>query len=90
MRMLPIDVVVPISSMLTLSLPASGRTEKSHKPFSEGITIAGIKDEVGIMASLQKPKKVNSSQACSTAKLEFSTETMGSCNHNLKFVPAVP
>lgn len=57
-RMLPIDVVIPISSMLTLSLPASGRTEKSHKPFSDGIMIAGIKDEVGIMASLQKPKKV--------------------------------
>ncbi|KAK9858036.1 hypothetical protein WJX84_006124 [Apatococcus fuscideae] len=57
-RMLPIDVVVPISSMLTLSLPASGRTEKSHKPFSDSITIAGIKDEVGIMASLQKPKKI--------------------------------
>lgn len=58
MRMMPLDVMVPTTGGLTLTLPASGLTEKAHNPFGQVITIAGIKDEVVIMSSLQRPKKV--------------------------------
>ncbi len=60
MRMMPLDVMVPTTGGLTLTLPTSGLTEKSHNPFGQVITIAGIKDEVVIMSSLQRPKKVHS------------------------------
>ncbi|BDA43155.1 Serine/threonine-protein kinase ATR at C-terminar half [Coccomyxa sp. Obi] len=58
MRMMPLDVMVPTTGGLTLTLPTSGLTEKSHNPFGQVITIAGIKDEVVIMSSLQRPKKI--------------------------------
>lgn len=58
MRMMPLDVMVPTTGGLTLTLPASGLTEKAHNPFGQVITISGIKDEVVIMSSLQRPKKV--------------------------------
>ncbi|KAK9914842.1 hypothetical protein WJX75_001188 [Coccomyxa subellipsoidea] len=58
MRMMPLDVMVPTTGGLTLTLPASGLTEKAHNPFGQVITIAGIKDEVVIMSSLQRPKKI--------------------------------
>lgn len=58
MRMMPLEVMVPTTGGLTLTLPASGLTEKCHNPFGHAITIAGIKDEVVIMSSLQRPKKV--------------------------------
>ncbi len=59
MRMMPLDVMVPTTGGLTLTLPTSGLTEKLHNPFGQVITIAGIKDEVVIMSSLQRPKKVH-------------------------------
>ena len=30
----------------------------SHKPFEDAVTIAGIKDDVEVLRSLQAPKKV--------------------------------
>lgn len=59
--MMPLEVMVPTTGGMTLTLPPSGLTEKTHDPFGDAITIAGIKDEVIVMASLQRPKKV-----CST------------------------
>ena len=35
----------------------SGVPDPSHKPFEDVVTIAGIKDEVEVLKSLQAPKK---------------------------------
>ena len=58
MKMMPLEVMMPTTGQLTLTLPASGAAEKSHNPFGSLISIAGIKDEVVVMPSLQRPKKV--------------------------------
>lgn len=58
MRSLPLDVMMPVNTGLTLTLPTSGCTERQHQPFAEVVTIADIKDEVELLPSLQKPKKV--------------------------------
>jgi hypothetical protein len=57
-RMMPLDVMVPTTTGMTLALPPTGITEKAHNPFGDAVTIAGIRDEVVVMASLQRPKKV--------------------------------
>jgi serine/threonine-protein kinase ATR len=57
-RMLPLSVMVPTSASFTLSLPATTSLDLSHNPFGNIISIAGIKDEVDVLSSLQKPKKV--------------------------------
>ena len=57
-RSLPLEVMMPVNSGLTLMLPTSGCTERQHQPFAEVVTIADIKDEVELLPSLQKPKKV--------------------------------
>ena len=59
MKMMPLDVMMPTTGQLTLTLPAGGAAEKGHNPFGSLITIAGIEDEVGVMPSLQRPKKVH-------------------------------
>lgn len=58
MKMMPLEVMMPTTGQLTLTLPAGGAAEKSHNPFGSLISIAGIKDEVVVMPSLQRPKKV--------------------------------
>ena len=50
--------MMPVNTGLTLTLPTSGCTERQHQPFAEVVTIADIKDEVELLPSLQKPKKV--------------------------------
>ena len=57
MRMMPLEVMVPTTAGLTLALPAGGAADKGHAPFGELVTIAGIKDAVDVMSSLQRPKK---------------------------------
>ncbi len=62
MRMMPLDVMMPTTGQLTLTLPPTAVGGKSHNPFGSLTTIAGIKDEVVVMPSLQKPKKVTHRQ----------------------------
>lgn len=57
-RMLPIGIILPITPQLTMALPSSGCTDPHHEPFGTMITIHSIKDDVDVLASLQKPKKV--------------------------------
>ena len=58
-RSLPLDVMMPVNTGLTLTLPTSGsNTDKQQQPSAEAVTIADIKDEVELLPSLQKPKKV--------------------------------
>jgi serine/threonine-protein kinase ATR len=58
-RMMPVGVILPVQQALTISLPANGISE-NYDPFSAGnyATISGIGEDVEILASLQRPKKV--------------------------------
>ena len=50
---------MPIQSSLTTTLPASGRTEENYQPFAYDLpTIEGVKNEIEVLGSLQRPKKV--------------------------------
>ncbi|ORX89906.1 hypothetical protein K493DRAFT_288711 [Basidiobolus meristosporus CBS 931.73] len=58
-RMTPLKIIVPLQSTLTVTLPANSQTLSSHNPFpSEQPVISGFQDEVEIMHSLQKPRKI--------------------------------
>ncbi|KAG0625577.1 hypothetical protein M758_2G066000 [Ceratodon purpureus] len=59
-RMMPVGVIMPLQKALTVSLPADGLSNMKYNPFPSGDypTISGIEDEVEILASLQRPKKV--------------------------------
>jgi serine/threonine-protein kinase ATR len=59
-RMMPVGVIMPLQKALTVSLPADGLSNVKYNPFPAGDypTISGIEDEVEILASLQRPKKV--------------------------------
>eukprot|EP01018_Ginkgo_biloba_P009013 Gb_37326 [translate_table: standard] len=59
-RMMPVRVIMPVQQALTVTLPANGISEMEYDPFSAGnlATISGIAEEVEILASLQRPKKV--------------------------------
>ncbi|KAL1916083.1 uncharacterized protein VTP21DRAFT_6087 [Calcarisporiella thermophila] len=58
-RMTPLQIIVPLQSTLIPSLPASSQTLSSHLPFMNDLpTIAGFQDEVEIMLSLQRPRKI--------------------------------
>ncbi|KAK9807336.1 hypothetical protein WJX73_002849 [Symbiochloris irregularis] len=58
MRMMPLDVMIPATAGLTLALPASGCCEKEHNPFGTPVTLAGIQDNLLVLSSLQKPKRM--------------------------------
>lgn len=74
--------MMPVNSGLTLTLPTSGCTERQHQPFAEVVTIADIKDEVELLPSLQKPKKV-----CSCLE---SSHTMCAQTGSMKIGPHLP
>jgi serine/threonine-protein kinase ATR len=57
------SVIVPLQSQLTVSLPPKSEKDqeedKSYNPFNyEMITVQNFKQELTILASLQKPKKI--------------------------------
>ncbi|KAG5438013.1 hypothetical protein PCANB_000360 [Pneumocystis canis] len=55
----PIDVVVPIQSVLIIALPSSPAAIKHHAPFPDDQPcLHGFLDEVDIMNSLQKPRRI--------------------------------
>eukprot|EP00002_Diphylleia_rotans_P020747 TRINITY_DN4030_c0_g1_i1.p1 TRINITY_DN4030_c0_g1~~TRINITY_DN4030_c0_g1_i1.p1 ORF type:complete len:2534 (-),score=449.32 TRINITY_DN4030_c0_g1_i1:366-7967(-) len=58
-RMMPVQVIVPTQSALTPSLPTIETPADSHNPFPRTqATIKGFRDEVELLFSLQKPRKV--------------------------------
>ena len=58
-RMTNLEVVVPLHSSLTVSEPVPGVSVANHEPFSATApTIESWADEVDVMGSLQRPKKV--------------------------------
>lgn len=55
----PLKVIIPLQSALTVMLPPDGKPEKNRRPFSlNPVTIEGMKEEIEIMPSLQKPRKI--------------------------------
>eukprot|EP00878_Enallax_costatus_P022474 GHUV01023843.1.p1 GENE.GHUV01023843.1~~GHUV01023843.1.p1 ORF type:complete len:1333 (+),score=447.74 GHUV01023843.1:514-3999(+) len=56
--LLPLEVQVPVQALFTVDLPPGGKLPQGHRPVSTQATIAGIKDEVVVMQSLMKPKKI--------------------------------
>ncbi|CAB40165.1 ATR checkpoint kinase Rad3 [Schizosaccharomyces pombe] len=55
----PVDLVIPAKSFLDITLPAKDANRASHYPFPKTQpTLLKFEDEVDIMNSLQKPRKV--------------------------------
>eukprot|EP00850_Spirogloea_muscicola_P000260 SM000001S04662 [mRNA] locus=s1:1542427:1556327:- [translate_table: standard] len=59
-RMMPLDVVLPLQRALTVAMPPDGLTDRGFNafPVGEHATILGICEDVEILQSLQRPKKV--------------------------------
>lgn len=60
-KLAPSQLVVPIQATLTASSPAVANSEtiRKHKSFTQDkITIAGFSDEVLVLNSLQRPRKI--------------------------------
>ncbi|KAI8902434.1 hypothetical protein BC833DRAFT_639508 [Globomyces pollinis-pini] len=52
-------MIVPLQSSLTVTLPTGSYSASSHKPFANDLPrIIGFKDEIEIVTSLQRPKKI--------------------------------
>lgn len=56
-RMVPVDVVLPLTSTLSAVLP-EGSLPRGYDPFGVRVTIEEIRDDVIVMTSMQRPKKV--------------------------------
>ncbi len=56
-RMAPLkNVIIPLQSLLTPSLPSNGRPDAKHNPFPAApITIKNFGEEIDVMSSLQSP-----------------------------------
>lgn len=55
----PSSMILPLQDALTCVLPSSGSSLKGHLAFPDApVTIIGLQDQVEIMPSLQKPKKL--------------------------------
>ena len=60
-KLAPVKLVVPIEATLTASIPSGGTVEtiRRHKAFvQDKITIQSFADEVLVLASLQRPRKL--------------------------------
>ncbi|KAJ3333865.1 hypothetical protein HDU76_002191 [Blyttiomyces sp. JEL0837] len=59
-RLAPCRMIVPTQQTLSITLPANGLMHDTHNPFTESPpTIAGFNEEIEIMNSLQKPRKIS-------------------------------
>ena len=57
-RMVPLELIIPIQSSFLVNIPLNPNDAK-HEPFVEyQPTIAGFKDEIELINSLQRPKKI--------------------------------
>jgi serine/threonine-protein kinase ATR len=55
----PIDVIIPLQSSMIGSLPLPGSPIGAHRPFPNDLpTIVGFHDEIQILPSLQRPRKI--------------------------------
>jgi serine/threonine-protein kinase ATR len=55
----PLDLIIPLQSSLSATLPADGKTNALHNAFpTNQITVLAMKDEIEIMSSMQRPRKI--------------------------------
>lgn len=62
MKLAPCSLVVPIEATLVASLPNTidSKVIRGHNPFPlDAVTIAGFGDDVLVLSSLQRPRKIN-------------------------------
>ncbi|KAJ3201378.1 hypothetical protein HDU82_008154 [Entophlyctis luteolus] len=59
-RLAPLKMIIPIQKTLTVTLPADGSASNAaHRPFPfDPPTIEGFYDDIEVMNSLQKPRKI--------------------------------
>ncbi|KAL5508165.1 hypothetical protein ACEPAH_5783 [Sanghuangporus vaninii] len=58
-RLAPSPLIVPLQESMTVSLPATSSSQSAHQPFPLDVpTIAAFFDEIDIMKSLAKPRKI--------------------------------
>ena len=61
-RMTPVRIIIPVTATMTVTLPSSTKKrglEYNYQPFpTNPPTIEAFADEIEIMASLQKPRKI--------------------------------
>ncbi|KAJ3040430.1 serine/threonine-protein kinase M1 [Rhizophlyctis rosea] len=58
-RMAPLNMIVPLQTSMTVTMPTEGQSLNLHQPFANAPpTIHGFRDEVEIMHSLQRPRKI--------------------------------
>ncbi|KAH8118429.1 hypothetical protein DFH11DRAFT_1686601 [Phellopilus nigrolimitatus] len=58
-RLTPSPLIIPLQESMTVSLPSTSSSKSVHQPFPpDAPTIAAFYDEVDIMKSLAKPRKI--------------------------------
>ncbi|KAI8818829.1 uncharacterized protein EV422DRAFT_536978 [Fimicolochytrium jonesii] len=56
--LVPLRIIIPLQSTMTVTLPTAGQTGP-HTPFPQDApTVMGFRDEIEIMNSLQRPRKL--------------------------------
>lgn len=59
-RMMPLQVMVPLQAALIPTLPSGAATDVSFQPFNKVlVTIRAFRDEVEVINSLQRPRKIS-------------------------------
>ena len=91
-RLLPLDVVMPTTRGLTMVLPPEDAPEGGDV-FGELVTVAGIEDQITVMASLAKPKKVGCPMRTlrrlrQRARLAWPVWVTGACSTVVAGLPA--
>ncbi|KAL5033391.1 hypothetical protein BDV3_000378 [Batrachochytrium dendrobatidis] len=58
-RMTPLSMIIPLQSSMNAMLSTSNQSAASHNPFPNDLpTIQGFHDEIEVMSSLQRPRKI--------------------------------
>lgn len=53
-----LDLIIPISSSMTISMPLNGQPFVTHAPFGKLAKLCGFAENIEVLNSLQRPKKV--------------------------------
>ncbi|KAJ3016848.1 serine/threonine-protein kinase M1, partial [Thoreauomyces humboldtii] len=54
-----LQIIVPLQTTMTVGLPSGKQASSDHRPFpSDAPTILGFHDEIEVMSSLQRPRKL--------------------------------
>ena len=76
-RGMPLSLCMPTMAALTVNLPASGTVGKGWRAFGdELVSIAEVVDEVEVMHSLQRPKKVGQRQGLGHRRWQGMTDVV--------------